>query len=146
MTAIPDVHFDAIQAGVNAARKWHSIQVRGNRDLLETEYSIAEIAAKAAAHAVAGRTCEWTVCEANAPEVTWETACGDAATVDGTYIPGENNFLYCHKCGGRIVKGGESDQTPHPLGRIGYRGSTSAIERLIDALNDLEHFEAGWRP
>lgn len=61
---------------------------------------------------------------------------------------------------------------PHPLGRIGqlaedlreaasavtndlhrtpggdayeYRGSTNAVENLIDRLNDLEHFFAGWR-
>lgn len=59
----------------------------------------------------------------------------------------------------------------HPLGRIGYlservriaarrvtddmnllpggdayeyRGSTSAVDDLIDRINDLEHFQAGW--
>lgn len=25
-----------------------------------------------------------------------------------------------------------------------YRGSTSAVDILIDALNDLENFQAGW--
>lgn len=25
-----------------------------------------------------------------------------------------------------------------------YRGSTSAVDNLIDALNDLENFQAGW--
>ena len=26
-----------------------------------------------------------------------------------------------------------------------YQGSTNAVEALIDAINDLEHFQAGWR-
>lgn len=26
-----------------------------------------------------------------------------------------------------------------------YRGSTNDIEWLIEALNDLEHFQAGWK-
>jgi hypothetical protein len=26
-----------------------------------------------------------------------------------------------------------------------YRGGTNAVDTLIEALNDLEHFQAGWR-
>ncbi|MFZ0271042.1 MAG: hypothetical protein WAL34_04245 [Acidobacteriaceae bacterium] len=26
-----------------------------------------------------------------------------------------------------------------------YRGGTNSVEALIEALNDLEHFQAGWR-
>lgn len=35
----------------------------------------------------------------------------------------------------RITPGGDAYE---------YHGSTEAVDRLVEALNDLEHFQAGW--
>lgn len=47
------------------------------------------------------------------------------------------------RCAGRAVVG---DMHPLPGGNAyEYRGSTNAVEWLIEALNNLEHFQSGWK-
>ena len=47
------------------------------------------------------------------------------------------------RCAGRAVI---DDMVQSPGGDVyEYRGSTNSVEWLIEALNNLEHFQAGWR-
>lgn len=46
------------------------------------------------------------------------------------------------RCAGRAVA---DDMVRTPAGdAFAYRGSTNSVEWLIEALNNLEHFQAGW--
>jgi len=48
------------------------------------------------------------------------------------------------RCAARAVT---NDMVQSPSGdAYEYRGSTNSVEWLIEALNNLEHFQAGWRP